>query len=71
MFNAIRARALLTCKDLERASITTWFLTCRNCELSSLLCSLACISYKVCSRFVNLDSVDSCIECMGSAGVPG
>ncbi len=51
--------------------MTTWFLTCMNWELSSVLCSLACISYKVCSRLVSLDSVDSCIECIGSAGVPG
>jgi len=29
------------------------------------------MSYKVCSRLVNLDSVESCIACIGSAGVPG
>lgn len=61
----------LTWNDLDRASITTWFLTCKKCEFSSLLCNLACTSYKVCSSCVNLDSVDSCIMCKGSAGVPG
>jgi hypothetical protein len=29
------------------------------------------MSYRVCSRLVNLVSVDSGIPCIGSAGVPG
>lgn len=29
------------------------------------------MSYRVCSNCVNLDSVDSCIDWIGSAGVPG
>lgn len=53
---------------LTRLSFKAWHLALRAVLLSSVLTSLPCISYMLCSRFARRASPGSSI---GSAGVPG